>query len=68
MDIEPADREVGIMEATFIICMKEEHGKQIQLTFGEDQMLELLETLKPQIEELRSQEEQYKFMEEQNGR
>jgi len=51
MDIEPIDREVGIMGNTFILCLEDETGFKHQLAFSDDTFIDLLETLKPHSKE-----------------
>jgi hypothetical protein len=57
MDIEPEDREVGIFGASFYLVLKTSDDKQLQLYFDEDNINELIRILKPQIDEMKFQED-----------
>ena len=75
MDIEPEDKDVGIMDADFCLIFKDQNDVQLQIHFGTDEINKLIEVLQPQIDEIKSQEEMdrimhedHKHLEETNGR
>jgi hypothetical protein len=66
MDIEKEDRSVGIFGNDFIIIARDELNNQIQLHLSDDQIYELLKTLKPVSDDLKAQEDMDKLLEEEH--
>ena len=52
IEMEPADREVGIMGNTFTIIINDENKHKVYLLLGDSQMEELLTVLKPYFDEM----------------
>ena len=80
LDIEPEDRDVGIMGATFVLSIAgwfdknndlQKEGLDLNLVFGEDEFCKLLDILKPhferqQAEDKWAKEEELRWKEEQD--
>lgn len=57
MDIEKEDRDVGIFGNWFMLGFLDKNGQEITLELDDDRIDDLIRVLKPQIDEIRFQEE-----------
>ena len=70
IEYEPSDTDVGIMSASFCLIVTDEHEKQRQLYFNEDNFNDLLEVVKPYVKnrelKIENDKEMYEAYKEEN--